>query len=58
MDVLNHNHKSINLYGAILAAGLGTRLRPLTEYVPKPLVPVFGRPLIEWNMIGYYRFAS
>jgi mannose-1-phosphate guanylyltransferase len=34
--------------GMILAAGQGTRVRPLTKDLPKPMIPILGKPVMEY----------
>lgn len=43
--------------GMILAAGYGTRLRPLTDFIPKPLLPVLGNPIL-WYQANLLRAAG
>lgn len=39
----------------LMAAGLGSRMRPITETIPKPLVKVLGKPMIETMIEGLQR---
>jgi NDP-sugar pyrophosphorylase family protein len=41
----------------ILAGGRGKRLRPITDYVPKPLVPIKNVPIIEWQLKYLKKFG-
>ncbi len=38
------------MHAIILAGGLGKRLKPITDYVPKPLIPIDNVPIIEWQI--------
>jgi mannose-1-phosphate guanylyltransferase/mannose-1-phosphate guanylyltransferase/phosphomannomutase len=44
----------------ILAAGLGTRLRPLTYVMPKPVAPVLNRPIVAWiaDLLAVHGFGQ
>lgn len=59
LDVENHVVDVINLNkfkshlpidAVLMAGGKGVRLRPLTETTPKPLLPVGGKPIIDYNI--------
>jgi mannose-1-phosphate guanylyltransferase len=39
---------AFQLKGMILAAGKGTRVRPLTKDIPKPMIPILGKPVMEY----------
>jgi len=41
----------------ILAGGRGKRLRPITDYVPKPLIPIKNVPIIEWQLKYLKKFG-
>jgi NDP-sugar pyrophosphorylase family protein len=45
------------LKAIILAGGRGNRLRPITDYVPKPLIPIRNIPIIEWQIKYLKKFG-
>ena len=44
--------------GVILAAGKGTRMRPLTLKTPKPLMDLQGRPILAWSLMSLRRIVD
>lgn len=45
------------MQAVILAGGKGTRLKPITDYVPKPLIPINNVPIIEWQIRYLKKFG-
>jgi NDP-sugar pyrophosphorylase family protein len=45
------------LKAIILEGGIGKRLKPVTDYVPKPLVPIKNIPIIEWQIKYLKKFG-
>ena len=41
----------------ILGGGIGKRLKPITDYVPKSLVPLNNIPIIEWQIRYFKKFG-
>lgn len=47
---LQKNHGLLPVDAVVMAGGRGERLRPLTDAMPKPLLPLGGKPIVEYNI--------
>lgn len=45
------------MHAIVLAGGKGTRLKPITDYIPKPLIPLKNTPLLEWQIKYLKKFG-
>lgn len=50
--------KKVNLDVVIMAGGKGTRLQPFTHILPKPLIPVKGKPIIEKIIENFIKYGA
>lgn len=50
--IVGKGENRMNEIAILMAAGMGTRMHPLTEHTPKPLIKVFGKPMIETTIEG------
>ena len=48
---------NLTMKAIILAGGRGKRLKPVTDYIPKPLVPIKNIPIIEWQIRYLKKFG-
>lgn len=49
--------KNVPKTALILAGGKGTRLKPITHEIPKPLVPIHGKPVLEYSLDLFKKFG-
>lgn len=54
MKALGENAPKI---GLILAGGKGTRLKPITDEIPKPLLPIQGKPVVEYTIDLFKKYG-
>lgn len=56
-DLIMAPAKQFNLPVVVMAGGMGTRLKPLTNVIPKPLIPIGDKTMIEYIFDNFSRFG-